>query len=397
MITQKQYLQRKIDATHFYPTDGFYLDMANELCTEWEEMKIFNELPEVVRQEVVLNIVGYMMDIAADLGLWRAFIDECHTLYGRPIPFFEDEVYVDYELNRSDVRWLTWYGICFAGDPGEMPLYPQDRRILALADKFYDILEKRYDDAPRPEGMLKTNDLEMHEAEDAEAIQTLGQWVFWTSYLCVPCFKTNMAMIYGKSNPDDRKSLLELMGQAQMELPTGPLALYLREWVWLIVAGKMPPAPRNAPKPAEHPYFRPFMQCNAHSRIAFFNDYKKLNQFLGKALDWDAEADNLPQLKNSHDFTLLCNENKGLLIGRDVARCICHPDNPFYDKDYARSNAFRMLSQRGFCPIDLTIFCLQNHLLPDLQWPGIADSNEFTLENADFIARCFLLQYYRAV
>ena len=401
MITQKQYLLRKIDATRFYDSDAFYLSLADSLAEAFEvhyKKKVSDSAQmSLISQEVALNLVGYMMDVVADMGLWRAFTSHCRTLYGRPVPFFSNENYIDYELNRSDVQFLTWYSLCFVSKPGDSPLYPHDSAVLELADEFYRIMEEKYEEAPAPEGMLKTNDLEIHDPEDADAIQTLGHWVFWSSYLTVPCFKTNMELIYSQAKPNDRNSLAEIMGQAQMELPTGPLALYLREWIWLIIEGKLPPKPRHAKEPEEHPYYQKFLSANNSSRIAFFNDYRELNRFLGKALGWNPEADNLPQLNRSHDFTLLTNKYKGLLIGRDVAQCFAAENNTLYNKQYAAQNDFSLLIARGRCPIDLTLYALENNLLPDIQWPKVDNSTSLVLENADFIARCFLLQYYRAV
>ena len=80
-----------------------------------------------------------------------------------------------------------------------------------------------------------------------------------------------------------------------------------------------------------------------------------------------------------------------------MARCLAHPRNPLYDKEYAINQDFSLLIDRGRCPIDLSTFALQESLLPDLRWPGQPDSARLVAENADFIARCFLLQYYRAV
>lgn len=399
MITQKQYLLRKIDPKRFYDSDVFYLSLADTLSQAYAAAGhpfVGKEHANGAGQEIALNLVGYLMDVVSDLGLWRVFTMHCRTLYGYPVPFFDDENYIDYELNRADVRFMTWYSLCFLGEPGDEPLYPLDEHLLELADEFYRIMEEQYDEAPKAEGMLKTNELEMHDPDDAEDIQTLGQWVFWSSYLTVPCFKSNLAMIYSQAKPNDKKSLMEIMGQAQMELPTGPLALYLREWMWLIVEGKLPPKPRHAKEPDEHPYYAKFMQANENCQIAFFSDYKSLNEFLARSLGWDS-GDNLPQLKTSHDFTLMANTYKGLLIGRDVARCFSHPRNALYDSGYAREQDFSLLVKRGRCPIDLTIFALQNRLLPDMIWPGRPDSAKPLLENADFIARCFLLQYYRAV
>jgi hypothetical protein len=183
-----------------------------------------------------------------------------------------------------------------------------------------------------------------------------------------------------------------------MNLPTGPLALFLREWVWLLVSGELPKPKRKKSdeNEAQHSYYEPFIKANNGKRIAFFNDYKSLNEFLHKAFNWDPNEENIPGLKDCHDFTLLVNEKKGMLLARDIARCLAHPDNPCYDKEYAINNAFRLITERGAAPIDLVQYALANNLLPDLRWTGVEGSEILTHDNADFIARCYLLQFYRA-
>jgi hypothetical protein len=53
-----------------------------------------------------------------------------------------------------------------------------------------------------------------------------------------------------------------------------------------------------------------------------------------------------------------------------------------------------LLTRRGLAPIDLTLYALDNALLPEIQWGG--DGGVLSKTDADFVARCYLLQYYRA-
>lgn len=404
IITEKEYLQRKVDASAFYPEDKPYLDLANSMLSVWNSSGLFSTISEELRKETVLCLTGYMLDICADMGLWRGFTSQCTRWYGQPVPFYEaGEDYVEFELNLIDVRFLLWYSLSMANMENPAWLYPYHPEIEALATLLHEEMEKVYDDIPMPEGMIHTNELDMYDPEDAEAIATLGRWLYWSSYLLVPAFKSNMYAIFAETgNGTDKASLVKTMEEAQMQTPTGPLALYLREWVWLVVTGKLP-KPQQPERTEQHPYFEGFKQANNGSRIAFFKSYIMMNRFLGRALGWDPKGDNLPDIKKSYDFTLLVNKTKGMLIARDVARIICHEGNKYYDEQLAREQAFTLLSVRGRCPIDLTTFCLTHSCLPDLRWPGHEEEDgeqpevKAIIKVADLLARLFLLQYYRAV
>ena len=119
-----------------------------------------------------------------------------------------------------------------------------------------------------------------------------------------------------------------------------------------------------------------------------------MKRFFIDNMDWDKNQEHLPVLKNECDFVVLVNPRRGMLVARNAARCIADPDNPLYDRGYARRNAFDFLTVRGRCPADLVKFAFENHWLPDAVFPG-TDDNSLVERNHDFIARCYLQQYYR--
>ncbi len=409
IITDKEYLQRKVNAHEMFPSDYWYMELANRLLTEWDNSELMMSFPGAGRKEVALCLTCYLQDISGDIGLWRAFTDHCNQLYGYPVPFFtseegsltvngemEEGVYVDYELNFADVCFLTWYAIAFYM-PGEWQfLNPKDEELMRLSKVLYAELERSYEDSPIPEGMLKTNDLDMYDPEDAQTITTLGHWMYWSSYLLAPAFKTNFYTLMQNLKGKDKDSMIKEMGEAQMNVPTGPLSLFLREWVWLLVKGELPKPRRKKSdgEDAPHSYFEPFINASGGERMLFFSNLADLKKFFNKAFGWDPEHDVIPGLESCRDFILLVNEKKGMLLAKDVARCIKHPSNPCYDEEYARSHSFDLLTRRGLAPIDLTLYALDNALLPEIQWGG--DGGVLSKTDADFVARCYLLQYYRA-
>lgn len=408
MITEKEYLQLKVDTDRMYESDYVYFQLANKLLEVWEESGLLAGASGGVRKDVSKCLTGYMMDVAGDIGLWRSFIGECRRLYGYPVPFYtdalQDEVneegaacddYIDFELNRSDVRFLVWYSYSFGSGINVMPF---DSELLKLSDRLYVALEEAYDDVPRPEGMIKTNDLDLYDRDDAETLGLLAEWMFRRAYLLVPASQSNLdflaASVAGQS-PHDAE---EAYDEARRTVPTGPLALFVREWLWLLVRGELPTERRGKiVEENEHPWYSLFREANDGRDIAYFDSYEAMNSFLARAYGWDDKADNLPTLRSSRDFTLLINKTKGMLIARDVARCFKDSANPYYDGDYARENDFSLLVERGRCPIDLVTYALAHGMLDDVEWPdGGEESRTMTLRNADFIARCYLMQYYRA-
>lgn len=98
--------------------------------------------------------------------------------------------------------------------------------------------------------------------------------------------------------------------------------------------------------------------------------------------------------------------DKGLMVAKNIAKCIKHPANHLYDRDYARKFAFNLISQRAVCPGDMLRYICQNGYLPDATFPEDAticnvnngfdeENRKLVAENWDFLARAYLQEYYR--
>ena len=69
-ITLNQFIFSQPNSPIEKPTDKGYLILANRLLTIWQSSKIMNDLPDALKQNVVLGIVGYYQDIIADSGVY---------------------------------------------------------------------------------------------------------------------------------------------------------------------------------------------------------------------------------------------------------------------------------------------------------------------------------------
>lgn len=395
-ITMSDFLVWQPGFPNKVDSDAFYLDLANNLLKE-AKTSVFGEvLPFAVIKRLCLCLTGYIQDIISDAGIWRSFVDTNRKLYGFSVPFHKHgEEYVDYELNSEDVRFLTWYSIAM-GYESLRDIYPHDSNLLELADKLFTLLESIYDEAPEPEGYNMARELDFYDPEDSKAVFHFGQWLFLHCYLMTPAMALSLGEIM--SDPELRKEeniplLHSRLEEAMMEIPTGPLALFIPEWVSLILNGKI--LKKKEPVSDKvHPYYEKFMEATGGKNIAFFSTYAEMNNFFIEALGWAKGEEHLAMMKNDRDFCLMVNKTKGMLAARNVAGCIAAPGNKCYDKEYAKENSFRLLSERGLCPGDLLREVLKEGWLPEAHFPK-TDDLELVKENADFIARCYLQLYYR--
>lgn len=392
----QQFLLRQPAAPEITSTDSFYLDLANRLVEIAREKRLFKDYPDKVVERAAMTLIGYYQDVICDAGIWRSFITECRRLYGYTVPFYDDGgEYMDFELNLIDVRFMTWYAFSMNYEAKRVA-NPLDKSLLEGADMWWRELDRVYDEAPLPEDYRLTHELEIHAEEDDEAILRLGNWLFMHCYLMTPAYALTLAEIasgFDLSKEDNLPAFQERMEQSMAEDPTGPLALYLREWLYLIIEGKLPPEKKELLQ-GEHKYFTAFTKATDGKVIAFFQNYEELNRFFIEGLGWAENEEHLPQMKNEHDFVLMVNKEKGMLLARNIAKCIKSPDNPLYDKEYASRHAIELLTERGCCPADLLHYVCSNGFLPDAVFPGSND-HELVRRNWDFIARCYLQQYYR--
>lgn len=399
-ISKEQFLLRQPAYPQLTLTDPYYYDVANRLARLIRDKRLLEGWPEKVCDKLAVGLTGYLQDILTDAGIWRSFIERNRTLYGRWVPFYETgENYIPHELNEEDVRFLVWYTLAMNCEERRV-WNPMDEEIRLAAAELHAELDRIYEDpdAPVPEDYHISKGLELNNPAEADDVFRFGNWLFMHCYLMTPAYALTLAdMIaeYQQSGKEDMEELKRKLEESMMEDPTGPLALYLSEWLFLIIEGKMPPAPKNRPEETagEHPYYTKFVAATGGERIQYFHTYEAMNRFFIDALGW-SEGENLAQLKPFSDFVLLVHPKKGMLAAREVAKCIKLPENPCYDEGFAKEHAIDLLTVRGLCPADLLEYVLERKGLPDAHFPG-SDDNKLVEANADFIARCYLQKYYR--
>lgn len=398
-ITMQQFLLRQPSYPEVVPTDRCYLELANSLLVTADRNNLFPGWPESVVRRAALALVGYYQDVIADAGPWHAFISECRRLYGKFLPFFDiSDDYMECELNLEDVRFMVWYAMAMNCEERRV-VSPFDDSLASGALEWYKILEDEYEEMPMPENHYMTRGLDLHDPEDAKAVYDFGNWLFMNCYLMTPAFAMTLDEIVAGIDINSEDSLPELnkrLEKSMMEDPTGPLALYTIEWLHLIIGKKTIPEKKTTPvgEGKVHPYYEGFVREAGGDTVKFFDSYENMNRFFITALGWAEGEEHLAQVKGAHDYVLMVDREKGMLLARNVARCMKAPMNPYYDHDYACRHAIDLFTVRGLCPADLLVHAASSGWIPDARFPG-SDDTSLVADNWDFIARCYLQQYYR--
>ena len=246
-ITVKDFMERQPNNPKVAVTDQFYLWIALRLAKLWDESPWLRGLDDGVRRDVVLAVTGYFQDVVADGGVWRSFSRLHDNRHGSPLPHYgRSEDYVDYELNKDDVRFVMWWTI--AGETGSEALDPQDAELEALAMAFHMLLDEEYEQAPVPRQFCIAAEVDLDNPQDAQRIYDYAYWLYWRSFLLRPSSLAVMerampqahAIIERAGESDARPLLLELNERLMSSEPAGPIPLTTAQWLRLIIDDQLP-------------------------------------------------------------------------------------------------------------------------------------------------------------
>ena len=397
-ITLQQWLTRQ-PYTQTTDSDRYYTRLANRLYESIKQSSLKERWSDEAVKGICCDLVGYFADILSGTGLWSTFLAQYRAFYGRTLPFFSPESYYDGEVNRDDVRILLWYLSAAYSSEHEV-LSPLDEGLITTADAIYDLLESEYETAPDSPLLQEFCLSEQNETDDPEARYRFAEWLFWESFLLGPSNRSLARQllheVHSKPHSDKEKlnQLEKLRRESLYTLPAGPLALFAHEWVSLLWQHTLPEEPEEKKK--LHPYYLQFTQSTGGSPVKYIGSYTELDRFLTEGMQWgETRGGHLSHLAHKKNFVLYVTPYKGMLVASDIAQFIADKTNPYYNSDAARQGSLSLLTTPGRCPIDLLIYLCSNHLLPDACF---ADGDpHLVADNWDFIARCLLQDYYRAV
>ena len=140
-----------------------------------------------------------------------------------------------------------------------------------------------------------------------------------------------------------------------------------------------------------------FLKKNKGKPIVYCRDWKDIEKFLVKKLEYEIPSDLLKNMKkqfsNSDNYAIYTTLDEGLSVISNYAESIKDKDNPFYDPEKASEKAIGLYLERTSCSLAFLNYLLENDMLPDacmksLQGPEVG--RRLFIRNSDF-----LVHYYR--
>lgn len=142
------------------PTDIYYLKLSNQIFKKLlSETLACGNLSLETKKVLSIVVACYLEDVVSNFGIFNSFREKHKELYQKNLPFFEEEDYLEDEVNLSDIRFLVWYVISIREwtEKEEEKLIPHDHiRLTICSNVIYSIIEEEFEFAPENENFYKT-------------------------------------------------------------------------------------------------------------------------------------------------------------------------------------------------------------------------------------------------
>lgn len=220
--------------------DYAYLKIANRLHDCWRFSLAKDDFDDEVQVIVSIVVAAYFEDVVSYTNLFGAFVRKHKELYGKPLPFYNtnEGSYYEDEINKQDVLFLVWSTL-EKESMGEF-LNPENPRIVELASKMYEILDKEFEKVPINDYFLDYIQDTTHY-KDFFAFKAMANWLCYESYLMGIENTILLAEQIENQEFDGITSIQQLEYAARSESlfsqKTGPLALPLTQWYAAMLEG----------------------------------------------------------------------------------------------------------------------------------------------------------------
>jgi len=240
----KVYIQ---DWLEFHPyerpaaSDFFYLrvcNLVNDIILQSDHYVVNVYMEDGEQPQFACVLVAMFEDIISGAGLWNAFINKHHKLYGKYLPFYDLDEYFPDEINPQDVSVLIWYYLSLAYE-GKYVLSPDSIEDVGM--EVYKIFDAEWDNAP-VNTRLKAFLHVPHDETDFYAIRYKMDWLILSSYLFyfngLDCINEKIEIIERREDKTDEAEIEETLNLTKglhdtFVIDSVPALLALRGKDWL--------------------------------------------------------------------------------------------------------------------------------------------------------------------
>ena len=385
-------------------SDYFYISLSNKIQHEMLLIDVEDHLVGADYKYLACMLTCYLEDLISQTGMWKSFINEHYSLYGKYLPFYDMAGYEYGEINLADIQFLIWH-FC-SNLPTEIRFVdPYSIDLDEIARIAYAILNESAGQAPENVD-LKTA-LTLPPDADIHKIREHLDFVFFGCYLHQYYFASLMKeeILDVKNQKDSRENFDQLLDNRRTGIlfnkVTPLLAQHsgemLAHWVGLkhpLYEKLMSLSNRDEglfphdEASSAHLQMKHqasgiikreeecFLEVNYDKRIVIFE--RKLDTFVFIDKVWELyhlkygmESKNR-KLFDVHDLTftidddldnlvVFFNPRSGMEFYPNIAQCISIWDNTYFDKNAETDIEDLILNER--VSSDFITFLINNQLI----------------------------------
>lgn len=169
------------------PSDLYYLKIANEVKKTFIKSGGLT-LNHLINNENLVNsfscfLTSYFEDVISKSGIWGAFISLHNKMYGKILPFYPTEDYLEDEINEVDVKFLIWYFV--NSIQSETFVFPNSKAIEDFSGLIMEIFEREFEYAPENENLKIHYTLDLVD-NDYYLVRHLIDRILFKTYLFFP-------------------------------------------------------------------------------------------------------------------------------------------------------------------------------------------------------------------
>ena len=129
-----------------------------------------------------------------------------------------------------------------------------------------------------------------------------------------------------------------------------------------------------------------FLEASKGASMLFFKDMDETRRYLEKTMHLGADILRSEDMGDDMKgcVTLMCDDERGLMLMGGMTRCIAAPDNPYYDKTFAEKNAINLFVNNDVVSYGMACDLIDKGYLPDAVMNSV--------EGTDY-GRAFLQQH----
>lgn len=227
-------------------TDSYYLKLSNEIkdCFIGAQSLLFLRFIKPKHIDLLACfLTSWFEDVISGIGIWEAFTDMHKQNYGKVLPFYDTDDYIEGEINEQDVAFLIWYFLNTMQQ--KQFVSPYSDFITNAASEVMEIMEEKYEYAPENNYLKSFYQLDENETNfyvGRELIDTLlfKSWLFYPDTL-QELLESEKEII---EESEDHQNLLSFLNDNRDRLiqtaHTRLMALKGKEWAAKIVGDDHP-------------------------------------------------------------------------------------------------------------------------------------------------------------